>query len=677
VLTAVLVLATPLAVQAQFNYAVTNQMVTITGYTGTTPDVVAIPSTINGLPVISIGDYAFYYSSITGVTIPNSVTSIGAHAFDLCDNLTSVPISDSVTNIGEGAFAGCFNLTNIVVDPLNSAFSSVDGVLFNQNQTTLVQYPMSRPGDSYMIPNSVISIGAHAFDGCGNLTSVTIPDGVTNIGYFAFAYSASLTNIVVDSLNSAFSSVDGVLFNHEQTTLVQYPGGRVGDYTIPNSVTSIADSAFAGCYSLTNVTIPNSVTSIGDYAFARCFSLTNVTIPDSVTSVGDFAFSGCSSLTNITLGSGVTSIGVSAFSGIDGIGHLHGCPLINVTIPNSVTNIGNYAFARCYSLTTVTISNSVTSIGAYAFVGCSSLTSVTIPNSVISIGDRAFDGTSLTNITFGSGVTGIGDYAFAECSSLTNITVDPLNSAFSSVEGVLFNHNQTTLVQYPGGKVGDYTIPNSVTSIGGSAFTSCSGLTSVTIPNSVTNIGAGTYIIGVGAFSECSSLTSVTIPNSVTSIGEAAFIYCYGLTNVILGSGVTSIGDYAFSSCSSLTRLHFQGNAPSVGGTNVFVGDNATIYYLPGTVGWSSTFGGRPTAFWTLPYPLILTSNPSFGVQTNQFGFTVSWATNLNVVVEAATDLAHPIWFPLQTNALTSGSFYFSDSQWENYPSRFYRVRSQ
>src|SRR5262249_17268716 len=118
-LTAVLVLATPPAVQAQLSYTVTNQMVTITGYTGTT-DVVAIPSTKDGRPVISIGDYAFYYSSITGVTIPNSVTSIGAHAFDLCDNLTSVMISDSVTNIGGGAFAGCFNLTNIVVDPLNS-----------------------------------------------------------------------------------------------------------------------------------------------------------------------------------------------------------------------------------------------------------------------------------------------------------------------------------------------------------------------------------------------------------------------------------------------------------------------------------------------------------------------------------------------------------------------------
>src|ERR1041385_1063465 len=192
VLTAVLVLATPAVVQAQFSYTVTNQMVTITGYTGTT-DVVSIPSTINGLPVISIGDYAFYAffgSGTTGVTIPNSVTMIGDYAFAYCLNLTSITIPDSVTNIGYFAFAYSRGLTNMVVDPLNSTYRSVDGVVFNQSQTTLVEYPGGKLG-GYTIPNSVTSIGAGAFDGCGNLTSVTIPDSVTNIGYFAFAYSSA------------------------------------------------------------------------------------------------------------------------------------------------------------------------------------------------------------------------------------------------------------------------------------------------------------------------------------------------------------------------------------------------------------------------------------------------------------------------------------------------------
>jgi len=109
----------------------------------------------------------------------------------------------------------------------------------------------------------------------------------------------------------------------------------------------------------------------------------------------------------------------------------------------------------------------------------------------------------------------------------------------------------------------------------------------------------------------------------------------------------------------------------------VFLADTATIYYLPGTTGWGSTCAGLPTAVWTLPYPVSLTSNPSFGVRTNQFGFTVSWATNLNVVVEASTDLKNPKWSPVTTNALKGGTFQFTDPQWTKYPSRFYRVRSQ
>jgi hypothetical protein len=226
--------------------------------------------------------------------------------------------------------------------------------------------------------------------------------------------------------------------------------------------------------------------------------------------------------------------------------------------------------------------------------------------------------------------------------------VETNNPAYSSVSGALFNESQTTLIQYPGGNVATfYAIPNSVTSIEDYAFGGCTNLTSVTIPDSVTSIPD--Y-----AFTGCTNLTSVTIPKSVTNIGNAAF------------------GD-----CTGLTSVYFQGNAPTFGSV-VFVfssDNNATAYYLPGTTGWGSTFGGIPTALWTLPYPLILDSN--LGVRSNQFGFTVSWATNLNVVVEAASDLGNPVWSPVATNALTGGTFYFSDPQWANYPSRFYRVRSQ
>jgi formylglycine-generating enzyme required for sulfatase activity len=271
----------------------------------------------------------------------------------------------------------------------------------------------------------------------------------------------------------------------------------------------------------------------------------------------------------------VTSIGTNAF---------YACTNLNsVTIPNSVSSIRVAAFYYCISLTSVTIPNSVTSIGDEAFGYCSRLTSVTIPYSVTSIGSFVFNScTGLTSITIPYSVTSIGDYAFWNCTSLTSITVDTLNSAYSSVDGVLFNKTQTTLVQYPAGIAAtSYTIPNGVTSIGN------------------------------WAFGYCSSLTDLTIPNSVTSIRAYAFEVCTSLTSVTIGSGVTSIENLAFYSCTSLTALHFRGNAPSLGGSEVFQGDNhATVYYLPGTTGWGATFGGLPTALWQLP-PGAWTSSAS------------------------------------------------------------------
>ena len=250
-----------------------------------------------------------------------------------------------------------------------------------------------------------------------------------------------------------------------------------------------------------------TVTSIGKDAFSTCGSLTSVTIPNSVTFIGDNAFS-CSRLENIN----VDSENVN-YSSIDGIlynkeaTNLIRCPKAktSATIPNSVTTISEKAFSGC-DLTSVTIPNSVISIGDNAFQRCSNLTSVTIPNSVTSIGAGAFYYCgSLTSVTIPNTVTSIGKEAFYHCESLISVT-----------------------------------IPNSVTSIGDNAFQECSSLTSVTIPNSVTSIGAS-------AFYGCSSLTSVTIPNSVTSIGYNAFYYCVSLKAIYMQCEVPIECDPRFS----------------------------------------------------------------------------------------------------------------------------------
>ena len=328
--------------------------------------------------VTSIGKYAFYKcSGLTSVTIGNSVTSIGISAFYNCSGLTSVTIGNSVTSIGNSAFSNCSGLISIIVDESNPSFSSIEGILYNNDATTLIYCPITKK--TVTIPNSVTSIDYSAFYGCSGLTSVTIPNSVTSIGNYAFYGCSGLTSV-----------------------------------TIPNSVTSIGNYAFYGCSGLTSVTIPNSVTSIGERAFSGCSGLTSVTIGNSVTSIGYYAFSGCYGLTSVTIPNSVTSIGKYAFSGCSG--------LTSVTIPNSVTSIGERAFSGCSGLTSVTIGNSVTSIGYYAFSGCYGLTSVTIPNSVTTIVQSAFSNCrGLTSVTIGNSVTSIGKYAFSGCSKLTSI----------------------------------------------------------------------------------------------------------------------------------------------------------------------------------------------------------------------------------------------------------------
>ena len=429
--------------------------------------------------VTSIGSYAFYgCTSLASIVIPDSVTSIENEAFNGCTLLTNITIPARVTNIGNNAFGRCSNLEIIYVDKSNIKYSSRDGILFDKYKLTIIKYPQNKKDTTeYNIPKTVNKIGENAFSGCTSLTSIVIPDSVTSIGSDAFSGCTSLTNIVIpDSVTSIESNAfDGCT---SLTSIV-----------IPDSVTSIGSSAFSRCTSLTSIVIPDSVTSIGSYAFSGCTSLTNIVIPDSVTSIGSSAFSGCTSLTNIVIPDSVTSIGSYAF---------YGCTsLTSIVIPDSVTSIGSYAFYGCTSLTSVTIPDSVTSIGNSAFYGCTSLTSIVIPDSVTSIGSRVFYGcTSLINITIGRDVTSTLDDIFDSYNKLERIDVSEENTKYSSIQGILFNKEKSTIIKYPSNKndISNYEIPSTVEIIEKYAFQNCTSLTSVTIPDSVTNISGSAFI---------------------------------------------------------------------------------------------------------------------------------------------------------------------------------------
>lgn len=372
------------------------------------------------------------------------------------------------------------------------------GYGYSVNGTTIAITNYTGPGGVVVIPAMigtypVTAIGTTAFAFHPSMTSVAIPDAVTNISALAFAGCTVLTNFTVDASNTSFSSVDGVLFDSAHTTLIEFPSGRAGSYTLPDGVTAIGDGAF--CYSL---------------------GLTSLALPASLS----------------TLGSAV----------------------------------------------------------------------------------------------------------FAYCPVLTNITVDPANTSFASVDGILFDSTHTALLAYPGGRGGSYTIPDGVTAIGGWAFCYNTGL------------------------------TNITIPYGVTTIGQLAFSFCTGLTSLTIPASVTVFGQQMISNCGLLASVFCLGNAND-SCLDGFQGSSATLYYPPGAAGWDTYFTGCPVALWN---PEIHADN--FGVSGGRFGFTVTGTEGIPIVVKTCTNLHTGAWSSLQSTNVDGGSIYFADNQWTNFPARFYRI---
>jgi hypothetical protein len=434
---------------------------------------------------------------------------------------------------------------------------------------TIIGY--TGPGGDVAIPGTiedqpVTGIADLAFWSCTNLTSVTIPGSVAAINRSAFEGCTSLTAIEVDPANLVYSSMDGVLLDKDEKTLIQCPTGKTGAYTIPNSVTTIAYSAFGSCGSLASVTIPDSVTEIGGWAFEGCTGLTNVEIPETVGRINASTFSDCASL-------------------------------IHVIIPSGIESIGFRAFAGCVSLKHIAIPDSVTS----------------------------FDTNRIGGIE-----------AFLGCTNLTAIEVNPLNPVYSSLDGVLLDKDRTTLVLYPGGKNGDYSVPGGVMSIGPMSFNDCAGL------------------------------TALVVPDSVTTIGYGAFAGCVNLKSVIIAENVTGIGHWAFHDCANLKSIFCRGEAPTVGAGAFHGATNATVHFLAATTGWGTTFGERPTALWIPIIPTVPSLSEDYPLKVVSHS-----PAPANVRIQRSANLVD--WEDWQTVSRDEGPSELQDTEAGASSYRFYR----
>ena len=418
--------------------------------------------------IISIGEEAFCDTALTSITIPNGVKSIGSGAFRNCASLVSMTIPDSVMSIGSYAFSNCDSIASVMLP--SGILSIDDGLFYGCNSLTNV-----------IIPDGVTSIGNEAFCDCSRLTSIAIPDNVMSVGECAFLDCSSLTSVTIpDSVTGIIASAfsETALYDNEDNWsddvfyignhLIQAKPSISSEYTIKEGTKSIARGAFSDCSSLTSVIIPDGVTSIGWSAFRGCSSLLRVTIPDSVTSIENDAFSETALYANETNWSdGVLYIGnhlIQAKRSISGI----------YTIREGTKCIANYAFSYCEDLLGVTIPDSVTILGEGAFEGCEGLTDVVIPNSVTKIDDAFGLCIRLANVTIPDSVTSM-DGTFYDCFSLKSVTIP--NSVTSITGTFQYCRSLTSIV-----------IPDSVTSIGCFSFYGCNNLTNITISNSLTKV---------------------------------------------------------------------------------------------------------------------------------------------------------------------------------------------
>ncbi len=489
------------------------------------------------------------------------VTTIGDNAFSSCTALTSLVIPDTVNEISMTAFDGAplqkifleddayfSNLENylphsaVIYDYFHDYDGTGEYTMGFLNGMSYAKYSdhveireMDYMLSEIVVPAQIEGLPVTRFaapirnDLVGGtptnwtLEKITIPATVTA---FSLANCVGLKEIILDENNPEWTTLDGVLFNKDMTLLKQYPIGREADsYTIPETVTEIASSAFSQS-TLKSVIFPDGLTAIGGSAFSECDGLTEIILPDSVTTVGDDAFSRCDTLTRVHLSEGLTKINKTMFIF---------CPkLSEVNFPEALTEIGEAAFYGT-ALTEAVIPEQVTKLADNVFTGCTELVRAEIP----------------------AAAAELGKYVFSGCTKLTGIYVDADNPSYCDLDGVLLTKDMTTILEYPDSyPAKHYTIPACVTTIGGQAFTDTVTLESIVIPETVTKIGNL-------AFQDSPNLRSAVILADTDTIGQYTFSGCKSLAEITLTDRVRLVEFRAFTGVAEQTEVYYLGSEAS------------------------------------------------------------------------------------------------------------------
>ena len=477
--------------------------------------------------------------------------------------------------------------------------------------------------------SNVVAISNSAFRKMSIIQSISLPDTIQYIDYGAFSFCSNLSFVTI-GVNSQLTKIDSNAF-YGCTNLIEF--------LFPNNINFIGESAFSGCSNITSLVVPNSVNYIGraafagcsklekitlpfigetkdgsehrrfgcifdwysdsyyemyvnkevpstlktvvvtggnsicSYAFENCTNITEITLPQSITSIGENAFDNCCNLVNINIPSNVCHISDDTFS------NCHN--LANVTIPNNVESIGDNAFANCSSLTDIIIPNQVVSIGNGTFYNCTSLNNIFIPNGVLTIGDDAFGGCDmLVDVVVPNTVTSIGNGTFANCSKLENLTIPFVGASIDEIEDTNFGY--IFGCSYYGH---EWDIPNSLKTviitgnspIDNNAFYECVSIEYIIISGDVISIGNN-------AFSSCSSLKNIVLPNTLVSLGSSAFSGCSSLTNVTIPEKITIIETWLFENCVSLTDIIIPEGVTLIDGWAFDGCSNLTNITIPSTV---------------------------------------------------------------------------------------------